>query len=539
MRAPPGLLVRAGQRLVVSTAGGPAGRLWTAGYRYLTQAVPRILIRGEQNASVYARAGTAGEDFVPGLSDIDLAIVLEPDAAGPGFAAERVRRRFTSIAQRLPAVRFLFDAPCVYDEAELRELAGSSYATFGLAGVPPGGAAYAADLSLLDRRRILERPGLYGDLQDWARLAGPDRRPIVPKRHPQEQRIAAWLELAFWWRFAFAACLDPRPPHTSFLCVKLVAEPARIWLWLAHSECPRTRRDILERALELLPREEEPIQVALDLQRRLHAFPEPPLSDVLPALVRFSTRIAQLVTTDSLAEGTRAVQLLGAEASELLPALPTSGNAAAVHPHPPNALPLCDWRALAVPTHADESFVPSPGDPGDPTVVAAVARLRGGGTYPVLRAEQVLLFPAAVLERPLPRNIACSAADPVSFALLEGRRTALFPNILGWSISDTALRAVGEHRARLARITATGNDRFTLVTLLTAARAALLHESLDDHPVLPLTLTATATLLGERSTTARSITDEALHHLRQHMTSPPTTEALHHLVTSLPAYRGR
>jgi len=183
MRAPPGLLVRAGQRLVVSTAGGPAGRLWAASYRCLTQAVPPILIRGEQDASVYARAGTAGEDFVPGLSDIYLAIVLEPDAAGPGFAAERVRRRFTSIAQRLPAVRFLFDAPCVYDEAELRELAGSSYATFGLAGVPPGGAAYTADLSLLDRRRILNlavvsRRGLGGQRSvEGGRL---ENEPLAP-----------------------------------------------------------------------------------------------------------------------------------------------------------------------------------------------------------------------------------------------------------------------------------------------------------------------------------------------------------------------
>ena len=539
MSPAPGRLLRAGQRLVVSTAGGRARRVWAVGYRLAARVVARILVRGEEGASLYVRAGAAGGDFVPGLSDIDLAIVLEPDPAGPGIAAERIRQRFTSISRKLPAVGSLFDVPCAYDEGELADLVGSSYATFGLADTTAsGGAAYLPDPSLLDRRRILERPGLYDDLPDWTRLAGPDRMPLVTDRDARAQPIAAWLELAFWWRFAFAACLDPKPRHTAFLCFKLVAEPARAWLWLAHGERPRTRRDVLERALELLPQEATVILVALDLERRLQTFPEPPLSDVLPALVRFSTRIARLVADRSFAEGGRSVRLMGASPPELLPARSAAGSAASPFPHPADALPLCDWRALAVPTHADESFLRCAGDPGDPADVAAAARKREGGTYRVLCAEEVILFPTAVLERPLPRNVACAASDPVSFALLGGRVTALFPNAPGWSIEDTARRAVAEHRARLVRISRSGDDLSTLVVLLTAARAALVRESLDHDPVVPVTLTATADLLGERSAPARALADEVIHRLREDtIPDPAAIDALYGLVTGLRGYR--
>jgi hypothetical protein len=234
----------------------------------------------------------------------------------------------------------------------------------------------------------------------------------------------------------------------------------------------------------------------------------------------------------------RAVQLLGADSPELLPGLSLVGGESPFHRHPEKALPLCDWRALAVPTHADESFALHPGDAGDPAVLAAAARARRGGTYRVLRAEGVLLFPIPVLERPLPRNIACAAVDPVSFALVEGRPTARFPEVAGWSIGDTALRAVAEQRARLGRIEPTTNSRAALITLLTAARAALLHESLDHEPTVPLTLSATANLLAERSTTARTVADDALRSLRDGAVPPPSTrKALHKLVTSLPAYQ--
>ena len=48
--------------------------------------------------------------------------------------------------------------------------------------------------------------------------------------------LAAWLELVTWWRWAFTVCVDRSGPRTAHLCLKLVTEPVRIWLWLAHGE---------------------------------------------------------------------------------------------------------------------------------------------------------------------------------------------------------------------------------------------------------------------------------------------------------------
>ena len=91
-----------------------------------------------------------------------------------------------------------------------------------------------------------------------------------------------------------------------------------------------------------------------------------------------------------------------------------------------------------------------------------------------LRADQLLLRPLPSGGRGRLRTVQCELTDPVSFALARADRTARFSNARGWSIQDTASRAVAEHRAWLDA-GAEEHDGTALGMLITAARAAL-HE---------------------------------------------------------------
>ena len=430
---------------MTGTGRTPFQAVWLAVYAGVARAGAAYLTRGERGASTYARAGFGTDDFLPGLSDVDLAIVLASDAARPGAASARARRRWARLDRRLPVARLLLDWPRIYEEEELRDLAGDTVFTYGLADrAEPGAdrAAYGGGRGDMDTMRMLERPGLYGPAADWRLLRGPERRPAAAGRDPQETRIAAWLELVYWWRLVFDACVDPGGPHTSTLCVKLVAEPARIWLWLAHRERVESRADALARAIGRLPEEEEALRRALAWQRALPRSADAPLAEALPALMRLSSRIARLIADEVEAEGSTGVRLLGTDPPRLI---------GAEGAHPPAGLPLCDWRALAFPPPPDESFVPLPGDPGDPAVLAEATAAQRGRSYGAFRAGgiMVLAAPGHPLERTRQRAIKCPASDPASFALAEGSRIARFPNVRGWSAADTARRAVAEHRARL------------------------------------------------------------------------------------------
>src|SRR4051794_30510764 len=116
-------------RGLLRTAAAFPVRLWALAYRALARGAAAWLTRGESGAAGYVRGGVAIGDFVPGLSDVDLALVLADEDG-----AERVRRRWAGLA-RLPLVGGLVvDVPRVYSEAELRALSGASVLTAGMEG---------------------------------------------------------------------------------------------------------------------------------------------------------------------------------------------------------------------------------------------------------------------------------------------------------------------------------------------------------------------------------------------------------------------
>jgi hypothetical protein len=389
-------------------------------YAGLARGLALALARGE-TAATYVRAGFG--DFVPGLSDVDLAIVV-PDRA----ARRRVIARWERLWRPRTWLRELFDV-AVYEDAVLAEAAAASTLTYDLGRTEPR-AAYFGATPVDDECFLRERPRLYGPLRDWQLLSGVERRPALADQTAAERRIAAWLELQAWWRHAFDACVDPSGPRKAYLCVKLVAEPARIWLWLVHGERIDRRRDVLVRAREALPEDERAFGDALALLDALPGGPAAPLDRVLPPFVRLTARIAERIGEEVREAGTNSVPLLGRRSR-----LTGEG------------LPLVDWRSLVWPSIPDETFVLAAGDPADPADVAA-ATPDIAGPYRTLRAQGVLFSPHGPLRADL-RGVQSAVTDPVSVALLDGSDTAEFANVPGWSARDWARRAVAEHRAWL------------------------------------------------------------------------------------------
>src|SRR5437868_3904127 len=87
-RSPSSLLL---QQLVVRTGATPLRRVWRALYRLHARMVAAGLTFGLPESSVYLRLTES--DFVPGLSDVDLLIVLAGRPALQDPAAERLRQR--------------------------------------------------------------------------------------------------------------------------------------------------------------------------------------------------------------------------------------------------------------------------------------------------------------------------------------------------------------------------------------------------------------------------------------------------------------
>ena len=478
--------VRALQRLALLTARPPFLRIWARAYRLLAMLAARYLTRGEPGATAHLHGRSGGEDLLPGLSDIDLTIVLAEDTSA---AKQRILRRW----ERLGAGTALVDRPWLFGQAELRELEGHSVLT-----LPTTASAYLGGRASLDRVRYLERPGLYG---------------AATARDARELRAAAWLELVYWWRWVFVACVRPTEPRATDMCLKFVGEPVRIWLWLAQGERVATYADVVRRGIDLMPQEERALRWALDARRRLPRTTGEPFAIALPAMARISALIA--------AELAAAAE--GPPTQVRLESPPASG-----------PRPLVDWRALACPLAADETFDLIPGDGADAAQIGRLAPSGGPGGYAALRAGDLMTMPALPFLHSRMRGVQSAVTDPVSFALARGGSTAEFSGVPGFSAADFAARAVTEQAKWLTVPTAADG---ALGTLFCAARAALFAESLEQgEPVLTLTVVDTARRLAERSAEARAVAEEAAGAFADRRAAPETVEALRALVAGLPAF---
>lgn len=486
--SPPSRTARLAQAAAIRLGARPRiARLCGPVYALAARAGSALLTRGERGASVYVRGGLASGDLAPGLSDVDL-VVVAPDSP----SAARIRRRWLHLRRRrLP--RLLLDWPRIHDGAELRELIGSSALTHP-------GAAYFGPGATLDGIRALERPGPAGIGSDWRLLRGPERRP-TPGAVAADP-IAIWLELVHLWRWVGPVCLDPESARSGDLAFKLVAGSAVLWAQLEGRGAAADRRAALELAGELLPGQRDGIAAALAPPASRPS--RVPLELILPAAVALAARVAGGIASRLAPAGQTEVRLDGADA------VPT---------------PLCDWRAVACPSRADETLEVRGGRPSDPNAIAAIAAIDHGPNLALAEAR-LLVLPARSHARSRMRAIKAPFSDPVSFALISGASVAAFPEAAGWSARDWARRGVAEHRALLAGAPGVGG-------LTTAARAALLQESVEaGEPALAVTADAIAGRLA-----GRPGADAAAEAIGDGDPAPKAVAGLRALVTGLPAYR--
>ncbi len=538
-------LGRALQRLVLRTQGGLLRPLWRLGHAVVIRAVVRWV--GGPSASGYVRGSFGYGDVIYGLSDVDLSVVVAGSAGDQGRAAERARARWRLLCRLAPTLRHLVQM-AVYDERELAQVAGAPTLTSRHAvHLPPH--------PLRDEAFLRFRPGLFGPLCDWRLVHGAGSLPRRGVQDAHQGRTAAWLELQRWWREAFFTCAHPGRADLPYVCVKLVAEPARILLWHVHGERLTGRRQVLERALRRLPDHQPGLECALAVHRELARSPDASLADALASCLRLSDQLARRFTEEVAGAGTTSVALTWGDESELV--LPARGHQqlAALGSGVPRLLPLADWKARVWPVFADDALAPVALDPARPERLGAAARAAGDyGPYAAVRWHDLLVLPGPGLMR----AVQCAATDPVSFALLEGRDRAAFPDVPGWSARDGALRALVEHRAWLgahrggggpamaewmeaqARTTLPAGE--TIGRLLTAAQAALFLDSLDrGEPELALTMAAVARRLGAAGASARTLADEAWGRYRDWRLDgapvpPRVVLALREQVLGLPGY---
>jgi hypothetical protein len=452
------------QALILRTGRGPLGWLWRASYAALARSIAAYLRHGRPDTAVYVGGSFGRGEPVPGLSDLDLI------AVGPGDP-EVVRRRWRRVVRRAPLVDRVAADVFVYGDDELRQ---------AVTPAPVSGATFMREDDVHDEGGLGVRPGPFGATREWRLLAGPERRPAVALDE-QALRVAAWLELQFWWRFAFQAARAPADPTVPFLCVKLIAEPARLWLWLAHGRLLFARSEVLREAAAALPQEGAAFALGLELQRDVPHRRRAPLGAALASFTRQSAGLAELMNEAAARAGADDVRLVRADGG---------------------APPLADWRALVAPGATDERFEVVAGDPADPAVLARLGA--AAEPSPALHAAPLLVRPASASARAKLRAVQCAATDPVSFAQLAGHDVARFPRLAGWSAADWARRAVAEHRAWLRHpATARLNGYGWLGTpperarLIAAARAGMFDASIrGDEPELVLGDAAVGDRLG-------------------------------------------
>jgi hypothetical protein len=517
----PGRALLAVQRLVLRTQAGPLRPLWMLWYAVTVRALVAAVRRGNSAITVYVKGSLGERGAVYGLSDIDFSIVTPADPGAPGAASTRLRERARRVARQLPGRLDELLYSHVYEPEDIGGLGSEPVFVYGLDSdsrdTPPKGLYFDSRSesrgsvptnfrAIWDRVYLHERPGVYGPMTDWRLVAGPERRPPHRAWDAHRRRMAAWLELQFWWRRTVTLAVRPDAMGAAYMAVKLVAEPARIWLWLTEGERCESRVDALRRARERLPSEAEAFEEALDLHRRLSRRPAVDVPRTLATLTRLSALIAERFAHDLDAMGRTPVSLLGAGQRDLMLAQGKWRG-----PLPASApKPLADWRALVWPRFPDESFVTLSGSPADPAKVAACAEAEQG-PYPTLIADGLLVRPTVGVGRGHLRALQCRISDPVSFALLDGTEVAHFPCAPGWSARDWARRATAEHAAWLAWA---GGSLETsgpvLAMLISAVRAALFLESVEvGEPQLPLTIAATLEALAVKSESQREVAESA------------------------------
>jgi hypothetical protein len=369
---------------------------------------------------------------------------------------------------------------------------------------PGPGPRYSGEHRIVDAMSLCERPMLPAPGAWWSHLCGPERLPRAAPRTPGERRVAAWLELQFWWRFAFEGCAEPLGARKPALAVKLAAESVRTLVWLRDDVWIASRREGLVAAAAEFPDLAAVAARALAAADAGQGRAQLTVGEVLPLAVRATWETAALLAAAADEAGWEEVRLAGIGDGD--------GDGAA----------LCDWRGRMLAPWPVERLVPCAGALDDAGAIAAAMRRgerAGDGAQAVLRGDGLLVLPTTSRSDAILRAVQCAVTDPVSTALLAPTDVARFARLDGFSVADCARRAVEEHRGWLQSAMVShrdwlwgrgvGGDPAPAVVLGWLARAiaaARLQESVDaGAPVLHVSPhSALATLAAPAGDLARA-----------------------------------
>jgi hypothetical protein len=487
------------QRLMIRTGAGPLRPFWAWAYRLLIRGVTAWIRAISPGATVFLRGGFARGNPAYGLSDVDLIFVTADDRA------KALDAQVAALYARLPLTKDIVEASVL------------SCSGFHRAVTTPFIAWPAGPSAHLLRSAGLSSAGanLAGPLRRWRLLAGEDPLAGRPASHlPEYKSLWAWTDVQFYWKHLFRNCAHPGL-HTSRHVTKSALSLAELIVWFEYGQILVGEAEI-RRFGKAHPQEQELLDRLLQAQGAISEF-------VVP-LVQISRRIAGRIAEEASRAGGVRVRLHGDVS--------------------PSAIPLVDWRARVLP-EPPEAFAVIPGDIEASAVLAAAARALdepGRSTRPAFLSGELFLLPdarraVARLSPALLRAIHCPATDPVSFALLAGKRQAWFPELPGWAIGHAAARGRAEfcHWLKNEQAAPPGER---LAGLFSAARSGLLWESLQDgSPELALTPHAVASHLGSQVADAAL---EAYHHWKLRAGAEPRRDVVKQfqsLVEDMAAYR--
>ena len=551
-------------RLMLRTSSSPLKKLWGLAYWSVVQAAVASIRRQYRDAAIYLKGSFATREEIHGISDVDLVVVLPDDGTPQGSAQLTAREYWKQVLRRFPLFGLVVQHCWFYEEDDLRETLKGSCLTNGLASNDDNDSAdravFLGPNPLHDHMGLQAHPSVYGPRNEWRNLGSKDCLPRSAPHDAQSRRLAAWLDLQYWWRYAFQACAEPEREHVPLLCVKLVAEPMRLLLWAERGEQVTTREAALRRGLDELPEEREMFELGLRLLKALPNSPRPPLREVIDGLFRQTERLSAHMSSAADAAGWVDVKLAGRDELHVTPDLGERMRSLRARGESVELLPLADWRARAVPGLPDESMILARAGEMNPTFLAAMANADHGEAISAFRYNNMLVMPTLDSERGTLRAVQCLPSDPVSFALADGQRVARFPELAGWSAMHCARRAVAEHRGWLeatdwtypphgwvgVQSAGTSPHTRTLGLLFTAARAALFLESVNDgRPELAVTVAGVADSLIARDSTCTDVVSSALDHYRSsradkldHCDDPRSVAAMLEVVRNLPSYAG-
>lgn len=224
------MLSRLIRQFVLMSSRGPVLRLYVWVYRVMAVTTARYVAGAPGVRSVYLRRGLAKGESVPGISDIDLAIITEPSVVG---AQAEVWRRYR---QAKRCCMLLDESPDVMDRATFQARRRSTRYQYRLA---EGKAT-------------------------WEVLAGADDLAELPDSDVDQMESSVYFELRYWWALFSWQVLRSRsvrqdPVIRNALCYKIVAEFLKIRLALEQRLVVFGRTEALERCEPFLAEDELPL----------------------------------------------------------------------------------------------------------------------------------------------------------------------------------------------------------------------------------------------------------------------------------------